>query len=127
MHMSFQARSRIAWAPIAPLVCLLVSTISAAAQDTSAKPTVHNLHEIGEALAACMQPLAMADQHQAIRITARLGFNARGQPLGSPQFTYVSPNLSDQIKSEYKSAVSDSLTRCARSLPNSERLLPECP
>ena len=65
-----------------------------------------------EALAACMQPLAVADPYQAIRITARLGFNARGQPLGSPQFTYVTPNVTDQIKSEYKRAVSDSLTRC---------------
>ena len=111
MHMSPQPSTRVAWALIAPLVCLLLLTVSAAAQDASAKSTVHNLHEIGEALAACMQPLAVAD-HRAIRITARLGFNTRGQPLGSPQFTYVTPNVSDQIKSEYKSAVSDALTRC---------------
>jgi hypothetical protein len=112
MHMSPQPSTRVAWALIAPLVCLLLLTVSAAAQDASAKSTVHNLHEIGEALAACMQPLAVADQYRAIRITARLGFNTRGQPLGSPQFTYVTPNVSDQIKSEYKSAVSDALTRC---------------
>jgi hypothetical protein len=111
MYMSPQPSTRVAWALIAPLVYLLLFTASAAAQDTSAKSTVHNLHEIEEALAACMQPLAVAD-HQAIRITARLGFNARGQPLGSPKFTYVTPSVSDQIKSEYKSAVSDSLVRC---------------
>ena len=84
----------------------------AAAQETSEKSPVHNLHEIEEALAACMQPFAVADQSQAIRATARLGFNARGQPLGSPRFTYVTPNVSDQIKSKYKSAVSDQLTGC---------------
>ena len=112
MHMSFLPSSRVAWALVAPLVCLLLFTISAAAQDSSAKSMVHNLHEIQEALAACMQPLAVADPYQAIRITARLGFNTRGQPLGSPQFTYVSPNVSDQIKSKYKSAVSGSLARC---------------
>ena len=54
-----------------------------------------------------MQPLAVADPYQAIRITARLGFNARGEPLGSPQFTYVTPNVTDQIKNEYKRAVSE--------------------
>jgi hypothetical protein len=112
MHMSPQPSTRVAWALIAPLVCLLLLTVSAAAQDASAKSTVHNLHEIGEALTACMQPLAVADQYRAIRITARLGFNTRGQPLGSPQFTYVTPNVSDQIKREYKSAVSDALMRC---------------
>jgi hypothetical protein len=46
---------------------------------------------------------------------------ARGQPLGSPQFTYVTPNVTDQIKSEYKRAVSDSLTRCTP-LPFSSEL-----
>jgi hypothetical protein len=75
--MSLLPSSRVAWAVIAPLVCLLLFTISAAAQDSSAKSTVHNLHEIQEALAACMQPLAAADPYQAIRITARLGFSPR--------------------------------------------------
>jgi hypothetical protein len=121
MHMSLLPSSRVAWALVAPLVCLFLFTISAAAQDSSAKSMVHNLHEIQEALAACMQPLAVADPYQAIRITARLGFNARGQPLGSPQFTYVTPNVTDQIKSEYKRVVSDSLTRCTP-LPFSSEL-----
>lgn len=97
---------------IAPLVCLPLFSISATAQDTSAKPTVHNLREIGNALAACMRPLAVADHYQGMRVTARLGFNARGQLLGPPRFTYVTPNAPDRIKSEYKSAISDALKRC---------------
>jgi hypothetical protein len=112
LHMSPVPSSRVAWALIALLGCLLLFAISGAAQDTSAKSTVHNLREVGEALTACMHPLVVADPYQAIRITARLGFNTRGQPLSSPQFTYVTPNVSDQVKSEYKSAVLDLLTRC---------------
>ena len=112
MHTSLLPSTRVAWALVAPLVCLLLFTISGAAQESSAKSMVHNLREIQEALTTCMQPLAVADPYQTIRITARLGFNARGQPLGSPQFTYVTPNVTEQIKSEYKRAVSDSLTRC---------------
>ena len=104
--------SRVAWALIALLGCLLLFTISGAAQDTSAKSTVHNLREVGEALTTCMHPSVVADSYQAIRITARLGFNTRGKPLSSPQFTYVTPNVSDQVKSEYKSAVLDLFTRC---------------
>jgi hypothetical protein len=110
--MSRGPSARVAWALVAPLVCLPLFAISAAAQDTSVKSTVHNLHEIGEVLAACMHPLMVADHTQAIRITARLGFNTRGQPLRSPQFSYITPTVSDQIKSEYKSAVLDALNRC---------------
>jgi hypothetical protein len=73
MNISLQLSTRVAWALIAPLICLMLFAISAAAQNTSAKSTVHNLHEIREALAACIQPLAAADQYQGIRITARLG------------------------------------------------------
>jgi hypothetical protein len=105
-------RSTSRWELIAPLLCLLLFSISAVAQDASAKPTVHNLHEIGKALAACMQPLAVADHHQGIQITARLGFHARGQLLGPPLFTYVTPNAADRMKTEYKSAILDALKRC---------------
>jgi hypothetical protein len=111
MHTSRRS-THIAWAVITPLVCLALFKMSAAAQDTSEKSPVHDVHEIRQALAACMRPLALADIYQGIRVTARLGFNARGQPLGSPRFTYVTPDVSDQIKSEYKNAVSDALERC---------------
>ena len=75
MHTSLLPSTRVAWALVARLVCLLLFTISGAAQDSSAKSMVHNLHEIQEALTTCMRPLAVADPYQAIRITARLGFN----------------------------------------------------
>jgi hypothetical protein len=101
----------VAWAVIVPLVCGPF-TVSSVAQNASEKSPVHDVREIDKALAACMQPLAVADTYQGIRITTRLGFNAGGQPLGSPRFTYVTPDVSDQIKSEYKSAVSDALKRC---------------
>jgi hypothetical protein len=102
----------IRWTLIGPLVCLPLSSISAAAQETSAKPAVHDLQEMGKALDACMQTLEVSDHYQGIRITARLGFNARGQPLGPPQFTYVTPNAPERIKSEYKTAILDALKRC---------------
>lgn len=110
MHMTRQRSTRVRWALIAPLTFLF--SIPAAAQGTLAQPTVHNLHEIATALAACMQPLAVTDHYQGIRVTARLGFDARGQPLGPPQFTYVTPDAPDRIKTEYKSAIFDALKRC---------------
>jgi len=87
-----------------------LSTTSAAAQATSESPA-HNISEIQRALASCVAPL-VGEPHQEIRITVRVGFNARGQPLGPPHFTYVTPDVSDDIKDEYKTAVSDALQRC---------------
>jgi hypothetical protein len=97
------------------IACALIGAIAsfimaAAAQDTSGFP-VHNIPEVQRALASCMAPL-VKKPHQEIRITVRVGFNARGQPLGPPHFTYVTPDVSDGIKDEYKNAVSDALRRC---------------
>ena len=83
---------------------------SAAAQDTSEFPA-HNISEVQKALAACVAPL-IADPPREIRITVRVGFNARGQPLGPPHFTSVTPDVSDHIKDDYKNAVSDALRKC---------------
>jgi hypothetical protein len=102
----------ILWTLIGPLVWLPLFSISPAAQETSAKPAVHNLQEIGKALDACIQPLKVPAPYRGIRVTARLGFNARGQPLGPPQFTYVTPKAPERIKIEYKTAILDALARC---------------
>lgn len=93
---------------IGSLISLTIA--SAAAQETSMSP-VHNMREVQTALAACITPL-VAEPHQEIRITARIAFNARGQPLGPPKFTYVTPDVSDQIKDDYKNAVLDAMNRC---------------
>jgi hypothetical protein len=101
----------VARALIALLVGLPLLQKSAAAQDTS-QSQLHSLQEVGEALSACMEPLAGTDPDQEIRITVRLGFNAGGQPLGPPRLTHLAPEVSDQTKSDYKRAVSDAIKRC---------------
>jgi hypothetical protein len=72
---------------------------------------VRNIPEVQRALAACTHPL-VADPSHEIRITARVGFNGGGHPLGPPRFTYVTPTLSEEIKDEFRNAVSDALQRC---------------
>ena len=88
----------------------LLIMASAAAQAPS-ESTAHNIPEIQRALASCVAPL-VGEPHQEIRITVRVGFNGRGQLLGPPHFTCVTPDVSDRIKDEYKNAVSDALQRC---------------
>jgi hypothetical protein len=100
------------WALTELLVCLHFFSLSAAAQEASAKPEVHDLHGIGKALTDCMQPLEVPDHDHGIQITARLGFDARGQPLGPPQFTYFTPKTPERIKTEYKTLILDALKRC---------------
>jgi len=114
-------RQIILWTLMVPLVCLPPCAISAAEQETPAKPPVHNLQEMTKALDACIRPLEVPDHYRGIRITARLGLNARGQPLGPPQFAYVTPGAPDRIKIEYKTAILDALRRCTP-LPFSNKL-----
>jgi hypothetical protein len=83
---------------------------SAAAQDASGSPA-HNISELGKALATCMATLVAEPRHE-IRITVRVGFSGRGQPLAPPHFTYVTPDLPDDIKAEYKNTVSNALQKC---------------
>ena len=110
--MAPQQSCRLPWALIAPLVCLALFPSWAAAQDTPAKPTVHSIREIGKVLAACMQPLTLREHYPGMRVTVRLGFNSRGQPLGPPRFAYITPNAPDRTKAEYKASISDALKRC---------------
>lgn len=115
MHMSSRSSAFIGAA--ASLIM-----VSAAAQDRSESP-VHNIPEVEKTLASWMAPLVV-DPYQGIRVTARVGFNARGQPLGPPRFTYVTPDVSDQITNEYKNAVSGALQRCTRPRLLRARTLP---
>ena len=112
MPISLRQSVRLSSALIMSLVCLLLLSTSGATQDTPAKVTVRNVREIGKALAACMQPITVADPYPGMRVTVRLGFNRRGEPLGPPRFAYLTPNAPDHIKAEYKSAITDALKRC---------------
>jgi hypothetical protein len=102
------------------LRCALIAPIGffpflpgpARAQGRLGLPTVHNIREIGKVLTACMRPLTIPNPYPGMRITVRLGFNRRGELLGPPRFTYMTPNAPDRIKTEYKSVISDTLRRC---------------
>jgi len=106
MHMP--SRSSVECVFIGLVASLVV--VQAVAQEISESPA-NNILEVQRALASCVAPL-VKEPHQEIRITARVGFNARGRPLGPPHFTYVTPDVSDDIKHEYKNAVSEALQRC---------------
>lgn len=97
---------------IGSLAWLSLFSTSTAAPQAPAKPVVHDLQEMAKTLDACVRPLAVRDRYQGILVAARLGFNARGQPLGPPRFTYVTPKTPDPVKNEYKKAILDALTKC---------------
>lgn len=94
------------------LACSSLFAASTAAQQAPEKPVVHDIQEMAKALDACIRPLAVTGRYRGIRIAARLGFNSRGQPLGPPRFTYVTPQVPERIKNEYKTAILDALVRC---------------
>jgi hypothetical protein len=112
--------NRIPWTTVPLLAYLLLLSISAAAQDTSSIPAIRNTNDLQKALGDCISPFAVADRYQDIRITARLAMNARGQPLGPPRFTYITPDAPEKIKTEYKSTIVDALKRCTSLVFSSE-------
>jgi hypothetical protein len=41
----------------------------------------------------------------------RLSFNARGEIQGQPRFTYVTPDVPDEVRAAYESAIADLLRK----------------
>ena len=97
---------------IMPALLLPLLSFSTAAQAASSKITIHNLREVGRALAACMHPLPIAEHFAGMHLTIRVAFNARGEPLGPPRFTFVTPIAPTRFRDEYKNAIIGALKRC---------------
>ena len=50
--------------------------------------------------------------YHGIQVTVRLSFNARGEFQGQPRFTYVTPDVPDELRAAYESAIADLLRKC---------------
>jgi hypothetical protein len=48
----------------------------------------------------------------AMRITLRLSFNRKGEVLGQPHITYVTPSAPEQVQTAYRRAILDTVSRC---------------
>lgn len=78
----------------------------------TSKPELHNLHDVQNALTACLRSPAIPEHYPGIRLTLRFSFNGHGAFEGQPRFTYVTPYLPDNVRKEYQKAILNALGRC---------------
>jgi hypothetical protein len=96
------------------LVLLFSFLFHSRAETTSeiTKPILHDPRDIARALRACFNNLPMQERYHGMRITIRIAFNRKGEIIGKPQFTYITPDAAQQLRESYKQAMLGSLGRC---------------
>jgi len=86
-------------------------------------PQLNTLRDIGLALEICWEanepPLAQA--RPGMNVTVMLTFTKKGEILGEPRFTYVTPEASQETRALYEQAVVAAINACTP-LPISEAL-----
>jgi len=86
-------------------------------------PQLNTLRDVGLALEICWEanepPLARA--RPGMNVTVMLTFNKKGEILGEPRFTYVTPEASQETRALYEQAVVAAINACTP-LPITEAL-----
>jgi len=86
-------------------------------------PQLNTLRDVGLALETCWEanqpPLAQA--RPGMNVTVMLTFNKKGELLGEPRFTHVTPEASQETRALYEQAVVAAINACTP-LPFSEAL-----
>jgi hypothetical protein len=73
---------------------------------------LNTIQDVFTAFCACWKPPAESEAHPGMEVTVRFSFNRAGEILGEPRFTFVTADVSNEVKAVYKRAVADTLTRC---------------
>jgi hypothetical protein len=77
-----------------------------------AKPTLDNPRDVAHALRSCFTNVPVQERYHGMRITLRIGFNRKGEIIGQPLFTYITPDAPQRLRESYKEAMLASLARC---------------
>ena len=90
---------------------------------TKRMPQLNTLRDVGLALEICWEanepPLAQA--RPGMNVTVMLTFNKKGEILGEPRFTFVTPEASQETRALYEQAVVAAINACTP-LPITEAL-----
>jgi hypothetical protein len=98
---------------------LAIAALAAGAAAQNAQAPINTLNEVEAALLACWVPPPLDQSHPGTQITVLLSFKRNGELFGQPRITFVSPEASEAQRSAYRTAVAETLKRCA-SLPFTE-------
>jgi hypothetical protein len=125
MPVEIPERTSTKWRAVLTLAPFLLLIFFATAEGQAPleipKQTLHTLRQVRAALIACLTPLPVEEKYRGMRITMRFSWDAHGQILGQPRFTYTTPDVPEKVRAAYKSAMLESLSRCTP-LPFSSKL-----
>ena len=98
---------------------LTIAALAAAAAAQNAQAPINSLKDLEAALLACWVPPPLDQSRPGTQITVLLTFKRNGELFGQPRITFVSPEASEAQRTAYRTAVAETLKRCA-SLPFTE-------
>ena len=98
---------------------LAVAALSADVVAQNAQAPINTVNGLEAALLACWVPPPLDQSRPGTQITVLLSFKRNGELFGQPRITFVSPEVSEAQRSAYRTAVEETLKRCA-SLPFAE-------
>ncbi len=95
----------------------LLSGLGAAALSVAAlwpaqAAPLNTIQDVFAAFRACWTPPPLEQTRPGMEVTVRFSFNRNGEIFGEPRFTFVTPDVSDDVRAVYKRAVADTLSRC---------------
>ena len=95
---------------------LAIAALSASAVAQKAQAPINTLTDLEAALQACWVPPPMEQSRPGMQITVLMSFKRNGELFGQPRITFQSSDASDAERASYRTAVVETLKRCA-SLP----------
>ena len=110
-----KSRSRIAGE------VLVIATLAGSAAAQSPRAPINTLSEVEAALLACWEPPPIEQSRPGMQITVLMSFKRNGELFQQPRITFQSGDASDAERTSYRTAVAETLKRCA-SLPFTEAL-----
>jgi len=98
---------------------LAIAALSASAVAQKAQAPINTLTDLEAALQACWVPPPMEQSRPGMQITVLMSFKRNGELFEQPRIVFQSREASDTQRSSYRTAVAQTLKRCA-SLPFTE-------
>ena len=98
---------------------LLMTTLAGSAAAQSSRAPINTLNELEAALLDCWVLPPIEQSRPGMQITVLISFKRNGELFGQPRITFQSGDASDAERASYRTAVAETLKRCA-SLPFTE-------
>ena len=95
---------------------LVIATLAGSAAAQSPRAPINTLNDLEAALLDCWVPPPIEQSRPGMQITVLMSFKRNGELFGQPRITFQSSDASDAERASYRTAVAETLKRCA-SLP----------